>query len=122
MKIMCTHIADHLQRRTLWAYFTCEFEDVVHFSVETLRDSWRQPDRPKDSQYLFSEIDSLTDLTQHYSKIHRRKYRSLIIELDPPAFMSLVFRDVYVEAAEPLAFELIQKDLNFDTWLYPFDE
>jgi hypothetical protein len=122
MEIMCTWIRDERRDLTLWGYFTCEFEDVIHFEMEILRDKHRKPDWPKDSQYLYSEIDSLTEVIEHYSKMHRRKHRSLIIELYPPAYMNLVFRDVRVEAKEPLAFGLIQGDPGFDIGLYPYDE
>jgi hypothetical protein len=111
-----------------WAWFRCEFKDVVWFSMATERgDRLNDPlgDRPQ-LEYRYAEIDTLQEELAWYRKSYqsylrqsKKSLHSLLIDLSPPPrMMGLVFTRVDVLPEEPLAWEWARASGKFPLELY----
>jgi hypothetical protein len=111
-----------------WAWFRCEFRDVVWFSWTTeRRDRANDPlaDIRHDLEYRYAEVDTLEEQLAFYRRNfeshleeHGKRFHSLLIELAPTGMMGLVFAQAVVWPEEPLAWELFRQRSEVSLGLY----
>lgn len=98
--------------------FTCLFEGVVGFQMEALKvDDYNDPlaENEVDVLFLDSEINTLTEEIEKYNNLYTDEFFSIIIKTLPiQRDFSVIFRALTVTPIEPLAFELIKHDKNFE--------
>ena len=115
--------------------FKCHFKDVVYFSHEYDDSEELINERYPYIEYLFSEIDTLTEIiNKHYIKGEDEDgedseedvvFHSLILELggsDTSSYLEMVFSCVDVHPKEPLAFELMLASDDFYVPIYRENE
>ncbi len=113
---------------TVAAWFRCVFYDVVWCSLGTVPFARCNPFRSGDGEdeYLYSEINTLTDHLRRYRQAYRRHlreterdFRSLTIVLGREGRMfALVFTRLAVIAEEPIAWSQLVTSGAYNTGLY----
>jgi frataxin-like iron-binding protein CyaY len=110
-----------------WSYikpvwFTCKFEGVTYFQMEAQKiDEDNDPllANEKYVRFLESEINTLTEKIEKYNNIYKDEFFSIIIKTLPiQRDFSLIFRTLKVTPIEPLAFEIIKQDKNYEIPLF----
>jgi hypothetical protein len=100
--------------------FKIHLKNVVHFAMHARRVD--QHNDPLDfqmnqgnSKFYGSEINTLDDLLAKYSKNFKMDFYSLLVLLEPSeTWLELVFSHILVCPTEPIAFELIRKDPQYN--------
>ncbi len=128
MKITCPNIQRRKKDNSFEHFdvdFTCKFRDVLYFKFEKGRGS--EDDETRDSGafiYKYSEINTLSELQQINQGEEYPNYDSLIMEIVSErgpgysSFIELIFRDVYIEAKENAAFQLMLVSPDFQVPIY----
>lgn len=95
-------------------WFICRFEGVANFEMDTfMLDKSNNPLSQKERTALFleSEINTLTDTIDKYGKTYKDEFLSIIIKTLPvQRNISIIFRNLKVDAEEPLAFQLLKQN------------
>lgn len=104
--------------------FLCYFHDVVYFSMESCDSPAKAGEffyGYEDFTYLSSEINSLEDRIAQYAKAYPEKLYSLVIQLladSGKGYINIVFNRLDVFPKEPLAFQLLSTDKNYEIPLF----
>jgi hypothetical protein len=105
--------------------FRCTFTDVVYYKFAKGRHS-EDSNKPDSGpfNFLYSEINTLTEHIPPKTEDNFKEYQSLIVRVmcaDGPGnseYIELVFGEVWVEAHESTAFQLMLASSDFDVPLY----
>lgn len=98
-------------------WFTCLFEGVVNFQMEVLKVDDHNNPLVENENVLFleSEINTLTEELEKYNNIYKDEFFSIIIKTLPiQRDFSIIFRTLTVSPIEPVAFEIIKQDKNYE--------
>ena len=116
---------DEQNHEYLCCKFHVRFIDVVLFDMKLEKaDRYNDPlhNGSDDVQYVYGEIDGLTEEINHYNVMYKADglfFHSLVFETLPCwQWYKLVFSDVRIRAEENLAFEMMKRDLRYEVPVY----